>query len=470
MLIWLIGLIICGALLSVFINPLLILAIAALLTAIIYLARHLDFGLIILVFFFPYLGLVIDFGAIQSLREVPYLKNVNAPFIDLYGLILFVAWIAHIVLSSRGRRPWRSFGDCFATLAMTLRGVHFKSYLLFWLSGLVSLLRVSSAQLGVSVKYLVRPFTFFYMVFFVPIVSILTSSNLNRVLTVFYATGLLSAFNGLLGLLFGVHAEFPRAMPFGFFGVSPLGPNHNLLAETLVATAPVGLILAYQAKLSKSLAWYDRWIRYGMFFQWTIALLTFARTAWIAIGLQAIVYCWYTYRGRFREMWPRVKWGFLAILLPLTILALTTLTETVRGSTLSRLDQARISAFYFLRSPLVGQGIGTFVPTLWQTRAFLLEYGDPLEAHGVIFKLMFEQGLFGLIAFGVLVGSMLRSLIRAYHKNARVELLSALMIAAGSLTYQLFNTTYYTAKLWVPLAIAVAIAKTSKLSFDREKA
>ena len=289
---------------------------------------------------------------------------------------------------------------------------------------------------------------------------------LQRTLTVFYATGLLSAFNGLLGLFFASHGEFPRATPFGFFGVNPLGTNHNLLAETLIATAPAGLILRRTAGQQDNRT--TKLMVYGMFFQWIVALLTFARTAWIAIGLQAFIYLWCTYRGRFKEIWPRVKIVLLLLLIPLAFLAFTTLTETVRGSTLSRLDQTRIAVFYFLRSPYLGQGIGTFIPTLWQTRAFLLEYGDPLEAHGIPLKLAFEQGAAGLITFAIFVGSIFVSLIKAYRKTMRVEVLAALMIAAGSIAYQLFNTTYYSSKLWVPLAIAVAVGQLSKSSKSGE--
>ena len=268
---------------------------------------------------------------------------------------------------------------------------------------------------------------------------------------------MISAFDGLLGLFFGAHTGFPRAVPFGFFGVNPLGPNHNLLAETLIATAPVGLLLGLSPKNAQGLALY----RYGMFFQWFIALLTFARTAWIAVAVQGLLYLWLEHRGRLRQVWQRARLALLPLSLLSLLLLLTTFSETVRGSTLSRLDQARIAVFYFLRSPLIGQGVGTFIPTLWQTRAFLLDYGEPLEAHGILFKLMFEQGLFGLIAFGIFAGGILYSIYKTYRTNKtnRNYILPALLIAVGSLVYQLFNTTYYTSKLWVPLALAVAIAK-----------
>ena len=290
---------------------------------------------------------------------------------------------------------------------------------------------------------------------------------LHRVLTVFYWTVLISAIDGLLGLFFGAHEAFPRATPFGLFGVNPLGPNHNLLAETLIATAPAGLILMNQE--STALAGQAgirnqgrQWIKYGMWFQWGIALLTFARTAWIAIAVQAGLYLWFGLETKKRgEMIKRVKKVMPIMLLIAVFFAMliaTTFTETVRGSTLSRFDQARIVAFYFDRTPILGQGIGTFIPTLWHTRAYLLEYGDPLEAHGILFKLMFEQGALGLITFMAFLGSILWVIWQAYRKAPGNATLVALFIASGAITYQLFNTTYYTSKLWVPLAVAIALA------------
>lgn len=451
---YLIPLILASAALSAFVPPLVtVLAILAVI-GVVFLARNLEFGLIILVFFFPYLGLVIDFGAFRAFREVYYLRNINAPFIDLYGLVLLGAWILKVIFSTRGGS---ASGGKYLSIKTWKELPHVKSYLLFWLSGLGSLLMVSSQFLGSSVKYFLRPFSFFYPIFFAVPVSILSRVRLlERVLMVFYATGLLAAFNGLLGLLFGAPGEFPRAQPFGFWGVNPLGPNHNLLAETLIATAPAGLIVSRYQYLSSS-----KFLTYGALFQWVIALLTFARTAWIAVGLQALIYFWCTYRGRFREIRPRMKWGLVVLVVPLVILGLTTLTETVRGSTLSRLDQMRISVFYFLRSPWLGQGLGTFIPTLWQTRAFLLEYGDPLEAHGIALKLAFEQGLAGLITFAIFAGAIVVAIYKSYRVDQTYKAyhIAALMIVAGSLTYQLFNTTYYSSKLWVPLAVAVAISR-----------
>ena len=453
-----------GALATIWLPPVLVLGLVLLLGAVVFLSRRLDFGLIILVFFFPYLGLTVDFGGMTALRSIPYIKNVNAPFVDLYGLVLFTAWLVHLLFRHSERLPAQAGSEesrggkngilqSLYSFRMT-RGIHLKSYLLFWLSGLVSLFKVSALNFATSLKYFVRPFTFFYLVFFAAPVSIMTSFRhperseehalslpkgsralqdgilrpacaglrmtdfLEKVLWVFYWTGLLSAVNGFLGLVFGAWTEFPRATPFAFLGVNPLGPNHNLLAETLIATAPAGLILINKAKL---LALSARWIQYGMVFQWIIALLTFARTAWIAIFAQAAVYLYLEHRRDVRAVLKRFAPVLILVAVLAVFLGATAFTETVRGSTLSRLDMARIVEFYFLRSPWVGQGVGTFLPLLWQTKVFTLEYGEPLEAHGILFKLALEQGLLGLTAFVIFTGSILISIRKSFRKICHSE-------------------------------------------------
>lgn len=457
-------LLLAGALAAVFVSPLLVIAIIFAFLAIFFLVRNLEFGLIILVFFFPYLGLVIDFSTFEAVRDVPYLPNINAPFIDLFAVLFFIAWILNNLQTYKLKN-----------LKLVKEFPHLKSYFLFWLSGLISLTSVPSINFGVSFKYLIRPIAFFYLVFFAPVVSILKTHGeklLYRVVSVFYFTGLISAFDGFLGLVAGAHTDFPRAQPFGFFGINPLGPNHNLLAETLIATAPAGLILSSPTTVHSSQ--YCRWIRWGMFFQWAIALLTFARTAWIAVLLQALLYFYFEHRGQLKAVLKRLIPVLVIVAILGTLLLSTIFTETVRGSTLSRLDQIRIATFYFVRSPLIGQGVGTFIPTLWQTRAFLLEYGDPLEAHGVIWKLLFEQGILGVLTFGLFVGLILREILRKYRQAkkegsaAQAALMAALLISVGSVAYQLFNTDYYNSKLWVPLGLALGIVKVMSLRKTEE--
>ena len=93
------------------------------------------------------------------------------------------------------------------------------------------------------------------------------------------------------------------------------------------------------------------------------------------------------------------------------------------------------------------------------TPVFTMDFGEALDAHGMFIKIMFEQGTFGLITFTILLLTILYYISTGWpHKKDNIYLISSLMIAVGSITYQTFNTMYYTSKLWIPLAIAVLIA------------
>ena len=441
-----------------------------------FLAKRLDIGLAILVFFFPFLGFVIDLSGVSAVRDVPFLNQLNAPFVDIFGILLFTAWLLTIIKSLsdspffKGREPLAApFGKG------GLRGIfkefsHLQFFLPFLLSAAVSLKNVPTNFFTASVKYFARPVAFFYFAFFVPTVSILKKYGEEfawQILWIFYGTGMLSALMGLVSLFVVNFEGFPRAMPFAVLGFAPLGTNHNLLAETLVATVPVGFLLWRKSGKLPVLA--------GTLLQALIVLLTFARTAWIALATELallILFIAWGQKGRglrkedifaaLRRVLPvAATVGFLVVLLAV-FMSLTLFSEVVQSSTLTRLDMARIAWFYFLREPLFGQGVGTFIPTLWGVKAFLLDYGEPLEAHGIVWKLMFEQGVAGLLTYAVFSLSILAGIGRALWRKRSEMLACMFILAAGSFTYQLFNTTYYTSKLWVPVGIAVGIASIAR--------
>lgn len=459
------------AALAAFLPPLGIFSVGIAVLAVFLLARRLDIGLAILVAIFPYLGIVIDLSRSDMVRDVPFLNQLNAPLVDIFGLLLFAAWFAKVaqrILTVRFRE-----GKPVRLSAILGFFPHWKSFGAFLLSAAISLKNVPTNFFNASVKYLARPVAFFYFAFFVPTVSIIKKYGegyLRQLLWIFYGTGLASALMGVVSFFAVPPAGFPRATPFAIFGIAPLGVNHNLLAETLVATAPVGFLLWRRSgKLS---------VLFGSLLQVVIALLTFARTAWIALAAEAavLVLWWGWQQGkrlragefmmRFRRALPiAVSAGIL--LIPLAAyMGWTLFSEVVQSSTLTRLDMARIAWFYFLREPWFGQGVGTFIPTLWGVKAFLLDYGEPLEAHGIVWKLMFEQGIAGLAAYAVFSLSIVAGIARGLFKkraeplskDAQGLLLCALVLVVGSFTYQLFNTTYYTSKLWVPVGIAVGAA------------
>lgn len=455
--------ILLGAWLASRLSPILTFFLFILIIFYFFLIRNLDFALILLIFFFPYLGLVIDFSPYRIFRSVPFLNQLNAPFIDFYGLFLFVVWLSLKIFELFKEKKISQFFASFS---------HWKSFSLFALAGLISLRNVPLSFLGSSFKYLLRPFLFFYFAFFAPTVDIIKKYGKNFLIQIFgalYATGLISALIGFLSFFLVPPEGFPRATPFAFLGIAPLGFNHNLLAETLVVTAPFGFLLSWleaqKEKISGEKSSRKTRLFWGSVFQVFIALTTFARTAWIALTCQLIIFALLFYRGQVKEILKKIFLFFL-VSLPLFIYLIWSMsTEVVRGSTLTRLDMVRISWFNFLRHPLIGNGPGTFVPNLWQVKAFLLEYGEPLEAHGILWKLLFEQGLLGAFGFFFFCLIIFYTLFKAYFslvrekkEVGRVIVLTMIVVTLGIFIYEFFNTTYYTSKMWVPIGVAVGVA------------
>lgn len=418
------------------------------------LVRYLAVATLMMIFLFPFLGIEINLARFPSLSTVPLIGSINAPVTDVLGMFILIAWILTVIY-----RIWNRLNER-EPLMKIVESVRLPALfpaMALWGSGLLSLRSVPLQWFSASLKYLARPVIFSYTVFVLPVVNIIRTERLLRLaLWCLWGAGSIASLFGLVSFAVVEPVGFPRATVFGIGGIAPLGLNHNLLAETLIAAAPLGLAL---------LEWYSRrsvrlFIIIGSIFQVVIALLTFARTAWIALVLQLFI--WFLTSGQaktkvfFRRIAPA-----LVVFIPLVIIMTTvSLGEVVQSSTMTRADMARIALYYFERNPVIGQGVGTFMPSLWTIRSFTLDYGTPLDAHGVVWKLLFEQGILGLAAFSALVLACIYRAWRAYKavywSSGRIIMQSVLMMMIGSVTYQLFNTMYYTSKLWIPMGVGLA--------------
>lgn len=420
-----------------------------------YLAfQYLAIATLLLIFLFPFIGLVVDFSQIPFLRTVPFLGEVNAPLGDIVAIFVLLAWGIKMVgtlvheVDAQGLRGAKRADIRLPAIYATI---------MFWISGVASWVHVPEQWLAKSIKYLLRPIIFFYVTYILVVVNIIRTERLFRwAVWAMWCAGSIGAVLGIISFFAVPPVGFPRATVFAIFGVAPFGTNHNLLAETLIATAPLGLAL---------LQWYSKrttraWIIAGSLVQVAIALLTFARTAWICLTVQAFI--WVVTAGRVRagQVIRRLA-PALMVFIPLAIIMVTaSLSEVVQSSTMTRADMARIALFYFERTPIFGQGVGTYELNLWTIFSFTRDYGVPLDAHGVIWKLLFEQGLFGLVSFAALIGICVhrvwQSWCSVYWTSGRAILQSMLLMMAGSVVYQVFNTQYYTSKLWVPMGVGLA--------------
>jgi O-antigen ligase len=112
----------------------------------------------------------------------------------------------------------------------------------------------------------------------------------------------------------------------------------------------------------------------------------------------------------------------------------------------------------FQDRPYLGFGSGNFINLVGDNIRFTAKYGEAIDSHGMLQKILAENGLFGLSAWIFLLIYLLqlgyRSLRRYYRDNPWI--LPLVLAAAGGLFFQLFNTSYYKGKVWLPIALFLA--------------
>ncbi len=432
------------------------LAIFLALAAIAFFAYRLDIGLYVLAFFAPFTGLIVNFGSYEWSRRIPYLSSVDAPFVDFFALVLLAALVLRILvlLPRREVSLMRSTPLLWFFVALVLTHV-------------LSLFGANQELFLIGVKFILRPIIFMYVMFVVLPNSIIKNSKMVlRALRSFFAAGVLSALMGAVSFIFvgPFGGLWHRATPFAIGNFAPLGYNHNLLAEVLVLMVPIGVYFVYHERAS----WKKKWYFLATAVIALVALLTFARTAWIVLAVELMGFM-YLYRVQIKRSVVgkhagKIAGVILLMLLP-AVIYMTAISSSrlVAGSTSTRLDLTEISWEYFKRSPWIGNGPGSFIPIVADTRIFAIEYGDPLDAHGMIQKVIAENGMIGLLAWVVLLLAIMATLIRSYRTITKQDdrrLLGALIVMVlGAMVYQLLNTSYYNAKMWLPIGLAIATAQ-----------
>ena len=161
----------------------------------------------------------------------------------------------------------------------------------------------------------------------------------------------------------------------------------------------------------------------------------------------------------------------LLFLLPVAaIMAKFSSSALVASSTSTRLMLSEIAVNLWSQSPIVGAGAGTFVSYVSKTLVFAIEFGDALDSHGFLQKMLAETGLVGLAAVGffiVAVSRIVRRELSDFHRHGPAwrAIMILAIAAAGAFVYQLFNTDYWSGKLWFP--IGILIASVASLSSHR---
>lgn len=307
-------------------------------------------------------------------------------------------------------------------------------------------------------KFVLRPVLFCYVVYVaLPANLIRSKRRLKAILGILTFVGLLAAADGLISManFDAIGSLVRRAHPMALFGLNLFGNNHNLLAELLLITAPSSLALGALVKTPST-----RRLLFGAAaLQSLVALLTLARTAWIVLFLQTAVLMLTVWRHALRKHFFELA-ATLIMIFPLAIYQLKfSFSNVAQSSNSTRLMLTEIAWHSFLEHPVVGGGADTFLWRVGNARIFAQEYGDALDAHGFIQKLMTETGIFGVAAYMYLLYAGLRKAVaglrdmdRSYHLAGYALAVSA----GGAVVYQFANTAYWTAHLWLPIGLMCA--------------
>lgn len=411
----------------------------------------IEWGIYALGIFSFFHGWEFAFAQYDFTRNISFLNSLNAPVVDL---------VATLLLGAMG------FAFSFRLLKKEVSWTHL-TWPALWYGGflLVALWSAKHTPVmdpQVSMKFFERPLLFLFAAFiFLPHLCIQNEIVLRRFLKVWFLVGVGIALFGLSSLFVVKAPGWVRIQPYGIGSFAPLGVNHNLIAEVLVALVPLGLWLMWEYRKKEKSE--SQQINFSLYFLGTglmflVALGTLSRAALVTFFVQGVALL-FLFREQGKILFGKIRhlivpvlvlgaifWAYMGIFLT---------SSVVSSSDISRLEVTKMVAFYASRAPLFGYGPGSYIPVLTDTYVHIIEFGDPLDAHGFIQKVVLEDGLFGLTFFVFFLGSILWILFKTQQKNKNIISKVLFVMSLGVITFQLFNTSYFNSVMWLPLGIAL---------------
>jgi len=416
-----------------------------------YIVTRPKIGLYLTAAFSLFIGLRLDFSQFRTIFEdLSILAFVSAPLVDFAALATLIALIFTALFKING----------YSFSYLMKKDYSLKFYLPFLLSGLISsYLVLDPSLISSSLYYYVRNIAFVFFAFvFMPVAIIRDRETLERVLWILFWAGLGVAVFGLISLLDQLGTVgWARVTPMSIYGIAPLKYNHNILAESLVAVAPLAVYLS----ITRTERYKKKLMFVATSFIISVCILTLSRAAWLSLMVQAVIAA-FVFKDRVKNFFSRregLKYLLLIAVIPAVAYMFYFLTsQVVTSSNRWRIEVLNIVWFYFQDAPIFGYGPGIFISMLEQVKAYTLQFGAPLDAHGFVQKITLEQGLFGLVTFaGFLIAVFYKIWKRQRRAHIGRLLIAALLISAGgAVFFQFFNTSYYSAHMWLPLGLAIA--------------
>jgi O-antigen ligase len=416
--------------------------------------RFTEIFLYLAIFLTPLTGLrlVIPSGGLQFITRA-FSDNIDIPIAEGVFLVLLAVWAVKIFLYWRRRndRQWEPIFPLWQSYAPFL-GAH-----------IASAFSPLLPDVSLVLKYAARPVVFCYLAFIaLPVNLIRSRRRLVNALWMVAGIGTIAAMNGLVSVFFTPGSFLSAAKPLAMFGLSALGENHNELAEVLVFTAPATLALSRFITIAR----FRRVLEGLAVFQALICLLTFTRTGWIVLGIEVAVLSLTIWRDAVRRN-VRSLLMIGLLMMPLGVaMAVYSVSQEATSSNSTRLMLSGIALDLFKSSPWVGAGAGSFIDRVGSTQVFLIEYGVPLDSHGFLQKIMAETGIVGLLALAFVafqLGQIAWNGVRDIRETTYYS--AYMMIAVGTLgavAYQIFNTGYWTGKMWLPIGLFLAATQVLK--------
>ena len=359
---------------------------------------------------------------------------------------------------------------------------HIVSYLLYFNLLWMLFTAVTSTMPLVSFKYFISRLWFVVPFFFVATPMFRIKKNIHWFIWLY-----------ILALLFVVIYTLIRHSMYGFgekashWVMSPFYNDHTAYGAALAMFIPVlaGYIFFSRISMLKRIA------TFSLFVLFVVALvLSYARAAWLSIGVAIVVFLLVIMRIRFR--WVALGSAIILIVGIVNMQSIinhleknkegyssksfVTHAESIGNISSNPSNMERINRWFsavkmFERKPLVGWGPGTYQ---FKYAPFQLsslktkistDLGDRGNAHSEYLGPLSEEGLLGMIGVLLLFGLAIKTGLEVYSKgkNREVKFMS-LMITLGLVTYffhgfvnDFLNTDKLSVPVWGFIAILVAL-------------
>ena len=399
----------------------------------------------------PKLGVFLTAATLPIIGRDFYFANLVVPAADLIALLTLIGFFVNLT---------------FTFLFKTQKKVKliwplFFPFLLFFLVSILS--AVLSNNPIASLYYFMRwPLFLYFAYIFVPANVIKDAKTLKTTVVIVFLSAMAVLLSGFLSL-YGQDWQnsFFRLKSIKIFGSYPFGENHNLIAEFLNIGAFFVLVIKEFLK--------DKRLKRIADTIFIIAvlgiILTFSRSGWITLFLQSAIYLYYRAKAKPKEHIPAliISLLFIALITPL-FFRMSALQEKNISSTENRVLLTEISLRAFKEKPILGHGSGEFTKLVDQNTRFKAKYGPAVDSHGVIQKIIAENGILGLTAWLFLLFVLINLIFKTVEKYyPRVKWVLPFALAVfGGVFFQFFNTSYFKGKVWFPILLFILALRFSE--------